>query len=72
MDKFNQQMGLVGLGLGSAQQVGSAAGQFGQQAGNNALIAGNAMANKYAQYGKNMQSMIGDIGTIGLKRFGGF
>ncbi len=72
MDKFNQQMGLVGLGLGSAQQVGSAAGQFGQLAGNNALIAGNALANKYNQYQKNFSGLSSDLMTLGAKAFGGF
>lgn len=64
MDQYNRQMGMAGLGLGSAQQSASAAGQFGQQAGNNALVAGNALANKYGQYSNNMQGLIGDIGTI--------
>jgi hypothetical protein len=72
MDDYNRRMGLAGLGLGSAQQSASAAGQFGQQAGNNAITAGNALANKYAQYGQNTQGMLGDIGSIGLKMFGGF
>lgn len=72
MDEFNQRMGLVGLGLGSAQQVSSAAGQFGQQAGNNAMYAGNAMANKYNQYNQNMQGLLGDAGAVGMRLFGGF
>jgi len=72
MDQYNRLMGLAGLGLGSAQQSASAAGQFGQQAGNNAMMAGNAMANKYQQYGNNMQSMLGDVGAVGMRLFGGF
>jgi len=72
MDDYNRRMGLAGLGLGSAQQSASAAGQFGQQAGNNALVAGNALANKYAQYGGNMQGLLGDIGTIAYGAKKGF
>jgi hypothetical protein len=72
MDQYNRQMGLAGLGLGSAQQSASAAGQFGQQAGNNAMTAGNALANKYNQYGQNTQGMLGDLSSIGVKMFGGF
>ncbi len=64
MDKFNQQMGLVGLGLGSAQQVGSAAGQFGQLAGNNYIRAGQAMSDKYGNYAKNTKGMITDLASI--------
>jgi hypothetical protein len=70
MDKFNQQMGLVGLGLGSAQQVGSAAGQFGQLAGNNMLRAGQAMADKHANYAKIGKGLITDVGSV--FGFGGF
>jgi hypothetical protein len=70
MDKFNQQMGLVGLGLGSAQQVGSAAGQFGQLAGNNMLRAGQARADKYANYAGIGKGLITDMGSV--FNFGGF
>jgi len=69
MDQYNRLMGLAGLGLGSAQQSASAAGQFGQQAGNNAMMAGNAMANKYQQYGQNAQNLIGDVGSVFLRGF---
>jgi len=64
MDKFNQQMGLVGLGLGSAQQVGSAAGQFGQLAGNNMLRAGLARADKYGNYANIGKGLISDFTTL--------
>lgn len=69
MDRYNRLMGLAGLGMGSAQQSASAAGNFGNAQANNALYAGNAMANKYQQYGKNTQSMLGDLGSLYL---GGF
>jgi len=72
MDDYNRRMGLAGLGLGSAQQSASAAGQFGQQVGNNALVAGNALANKYGNYSNNMQGLIGDIGTIAYGAKKGF
>ena len=64
IDKFNQQMALVGLGLGSAQQVGSAAGQFGQSAGNNMLRAGLARADKYGNYAKIGKGLISDLTTF--------
>lgn len=48
-NRYNQLMGLAGLGTGAANQVGNAAQNFGQQAGSNAIFAGQANANKYQQ-----------------------
>ena len=70
MDQYNRLMGLAGLGLGSAQQSASAAGQFGQQAGNNAMMVGQANATKYANYANIGKGLISDIGSA--FNFGGF
>ena len=48
-NKYNQLQGLVGLGLGSSQQVGNAAQLFGQAAGQNAVAAGQARADAAGQ-----------------------
>lgn len=70
MDQYNRLMGLAGLGLGSAQQSASAAGQFGQQAGYNAMATGQANANKYGNYANIGKGLISDIGSV--FSFGGF
>lgn len=70
MDQYNRLMGLAGLGLGSAQQSASAAGQFGQQAGYNAMMTGQAQANKYGNYASIGKGLISDIGSA--FNFGGF
>lgn len=69
LNKYNQLMGLAGLGTGAANQVGNAAQNFGQQAGNNAVMAGNAMANMRQQQGQVRQDFLGGIGQLIL---GGF
>lgn len=63
-NRYNQLMGLAGLGTGAANQVGNAAQNFGQQAGSNALISGQALANKYQQYNANRQGLLSDVMTI--------
>lgn len=67
LNQFNMLQGLAGLGTGAANQVGNAAQNFGQQAGNNAIFAGQANANKYNQYNANRQGLLSDVMTI----FGG-
>lgn len=69
LNKYNQLMGLAGLGTGATNQVSNAAQNFGQQAGNNALMAGNAMANMRQQQGQVRQDFLGGIGQLIL---GGF
>lgn len=69
LNRYNQLMGLAGLGTGATNQVGNAAQNFGQQAGNNALMAGNAMANMRQQQGQVRQDFLGGIGQLIL---GGF
>jgi hypothetical protein len=69
LNKYNQLMGIAGLGTGAANQVGNAAQNFGVQAGNNALQAGNVQANKYQQQGQARQDFLGGIGQLIL---GGF
>ncbi len=68
-NRYNQLMGIAGLGTGAANQVGNAAQNFGMQAGNNALQAGNVQANKYQQQGQARQDLLGGIGQFIL---GGF
>ena len=70
LNQYNMLQGLAGLGVGASNQVGNAAQTFGQVAGNNALNVGNAMANKYQQYGQNRQGLLSDMMT-GLFKFGG-
>jgi hypothetical protein len=43
-NKFNRLTGMIQSGQGSAQQIGNAAQNFGQQAGNNLIQGGNAQA----------------------------
>jgi len=69
LNRFNQLMGIAGLGTGATNQVGNAAQNFGVQAGNNALQAGNVQANKYQQQGQARQDFLGGIGQLIL---GGF
>lgn len=69
INKFNQLMGIAGLGTGAANQVGNAAQNFGQVASSNALTAGNAMANYRMQRAQNNQDFLGGIGQLVL---GGF
>lgn len=71
LNQFNQLMGIAGLGTGAANQVGNAAQSFGQTAGNNALNAGNAIANKYMMQNQNNQNMLGGIGQIGMAKYMG-
>jgi hypothetical protein len=65
-NRYNQLMGIAGLGTGAANQVGNAAQNFGQAAGNNALMSGNALANSYLMQNQNNQNMLGGFGQIGL------
>ena len=67
LNQFNMLQGIAGLGTGAAGQVGNAAQNFGQQAGNNAVFAGQANANKYNQYNANRQGLLSDVMTV----FGG-
>ena len=71
LNKYNQLMGLAGLGTGATNQVGNAAQNFGQIAGNNAMASGNAIANSYAMQNQNNQSMLGGIGQIGMAKYMG-
>lgn len=71
LNRYNQLMGIAGLGTGAANQVGNAAQNFGQQAGGNALYAGNAIANRYQMQNQNNQNMLGGLGQIGLASYMG-
>ncbi len=71
-NRYNQLMGIAGLGTGAANQVGNAAQNFGQTAGNNALMAGNAMAKGYAGQNESFQNMLGGFGQIGLAKHLGY
>lgn len=63
LNQYNILQGLAGLGTGAASQVGNAAQVFGQNAGNNALRQGQAIADKYAAYGQNRQGLLTDLMT---------
>lgn len=69
LNRYNMLQGIAGLGTGAASQVGNSAMNFGQMAGNNALTAGNAMANYRLQRAQNGQDFLGGIGQLFL---GGF
>jgi len=71
-NRYNQLMGIAGLGTGAANQVGNAAQNFGQTAGNNALMSGNALANSYLMQNQNNQNMLGGFGQIGLAKHLGY
>jgi hypothetical protein len=64
VNRYNRAMGLAGLGQGTAAQMGNAAQGFGQAAGQNALIAGNAKFNRIGQQGQIGQGMLSD--ALGL------
>lgn len=49
LNKYNQLMGIAGLGTGAANQVGNAAQNFGQIAGNNAIASGQNRADAIGQ-----------------------
>lgn len=65
---MNRLAGLFGGAQQATNQIGSAASNFGQTAGNNAINAGNARANMYQQRGANNAGMLGDIGGYGASR----
>lgn len=69
LNRYNMLQGLAGLGTGATSQLGNAAQNFGQMAGNNQLYIGNAMANKYGQYTQNRNGLISDFATAFM---GGF
>lgn len=71
-DQFNRLMGLTGVGQGATQQITSQAGQLGQNLSNNALMAGNVNANRYAQQGNALQGLMGDLGGLSMGRLRGF
>ncbi len=69
LNRYNMLQGLAGLGTGATSQLGNAAQNFGQAAGNNQLLIGDAMANKYKQYTQNRNGLISDVSTVFM---GGF
>ncbi len=68
-DQYNRQVGVAGLGLGSAQQVGSYAGNFGQNAGNLAVAGGQNRANTIQA---RNQALTGGFKDIASLLMGGF
>lgn len=72
LNRYNQFMGIAGLGTGAANQVGNAAQNFGQQAGNNAMQAGNAIAGGYLSQAQSNQGMLAGLGQIGLAKHWGY
>ena len=65
---MNRLAGLFGGAQQATNQIGSAASNFGQTAGNNAINAGNARANMYQQRGQNNSNTWNDIGGYGASR----
>lgn len=49
LNRFNMLQGIAGLGTGAANQVGNAAQNFGQMAGQNAIASGQARADAIGQ-----------------------
>ena len=49
LNRYNMLQGIAGLGTGATSQLGNAAQNFGQAAGNNALLAGQARADAIGQ-----------------------
>jgi hypothetical protein len=69
VNKYNQFMGLAGLGQGTAAQMGNAAQGFGANAGQNALIAGNARANRIGAQNQAIGGFATDVGGLLMRGF---
>lgn len=61
LNQYNMLQGIAGLGTGAANQVGNAAQNFGQTAGNNAIMAGQARADAI---GQRYNSIGGGLGGL--------
>lgn len=65
LNKYNQMMGLAGLGTGAASQVGNAAQNFGQIAGNNAITGGenraSAISERYNSFGGGLSGIFSKL-----------
>jgi hypothetical protein len=68
LNRYNMLQGIAGLGTGATSQLGNAAQNFGQAAGNNALRIGGYGAQRYAQRGEAQSGFLSDLTSI----FGGF
>lgn len=64
LNKYNQLMGLAGLGTGAASQVGNAAQNFGQIAGNNAIVGGQNRADAIGQKYNAMGGALGGLFSL--------
>lgn len=65
LNKYNQLMGIAGLGTGASNQVGNAAQNFGQIAGNNAIMGGqnraDAIGQQYNAFGGGLAGILGKL-----------
>lgn len=61
LNRFNMLQGIAGLGTGAANQVGNAAQNYGQIAGNNAIMAGQSRADAI---GQRYNSIGGGLGGL--------
>lgn len=70
-DRFNRLFGIAGMGANVATGNQTAGANFASQAGSNAIQAGRARAEAYANYGGAINSLAGDVGSIYTgKKFG--
>lgn len=63
-DRFQRLYGLANMGANAASGNQVAAMNFGSTAANNAIAAGNARANKYANYAKTINGLVDDGASI--------
>lgn len=69
-DRFNRLYGVANMGANAASGNQNAGMNFGSQAGQNALIAGQGQADKYKGYANALQGLTTDLTTNALG-FGG-
>jgi len=70
-DQFQRMYGLANLGANISTGNANAGANFASQAGQNAIYAGNARANKYLNQGQAVSGAMTDLLSIGLTG-GGF
>lgn len=71
LNRYNMLQGIAGLGTGATSQLGNAAQNFGQAAGNNALRIGGYGAQRYAQRGEAQSGLLSDLASMFGGGFGG-
>lgn len=68
-DQYNKLMGLTGVGQGSTNLITSQAGQLGANLGQNALMRGQAMSDKYGKMQQLQSGLINDATAMFMRGF---